>query len=154
MVKINCHWYSSDEIKEALEGIGYTVVTLEISDDPRDYPLYETYAIKDGTEPNCLNTLKSVALKEFQREKPKLRSKEYYKKEPLLTEESRKQLDEMIKELKFSKFNVYSIDNPRKFELVDTIIIDDIESEKIADAERIRKWHQYLEVFLGVNQKF
>lgn len=71
MVKINCHWYSNEEITLALQKKGYTIVTLEISDNARDYPLFETYALKEGTEPNVLNTLKSVALKEFEK-KPEL----------------------------------------------------------------------------------
>ena len=70
MIKINCHWYSHEEVKEALEKKGYTVVTLEISTHPRDYPKYETYAFKDCEEPTVLNTLKSVALKEFQKKPP------------------------------------------------------------------------------------
>lgn len=73
MVKINGYWYSQEEIKEALEKIGYTVVTLEVSISPRDYPLYETYALKDGAEPNPLNVMKSIALKEFEKPKPELR---------------------------------------------------------------------------------
>ncbi|AZA84775.1 hypothetical protein C1637_18510 [Chryseobacterium lactis] len=67
MIKINCHWYSNEEIKEALEKKGYTIVTLEVSTDPRDYPLYETYALKTEEEPGTLNLLKSVALREFQK---------------------------------------------------------------------------------------
>ncbi len=73
MVKINGYWYNQDEIKKALEKIGYTVVTLEVSAHPREYPLYETYAIKDGVEPNPLNLIKSVALTEFEKPKPELK---------------------------------------------------------------------------------
>jgi len=67
MVKINNYWYSYEEIKEALEKKGYIFITLEISHSLRDYPLYETYALKDGEEPTVLNHLKSVALKEFEK---------------------------------------------------------------------------------------
>lgn len=70
MIKINCHWYNHEEIKEALEDKGYTIITLEVSTEPRDYPRYETYALK-GDEPNANNTIKSIALKEFNK-KPKL----------------------------------------------------------------------------------
>lgn len=71
MVKINNYWYSYEEIKEALEKKGYTFLTLEVSDSLRDYPLYETYALKDGEKPTVLNHLKSVAIKEFEK-KPSL----------------------------------------------------------------------------------
>ncbi|WP_312398845.1 hypothetical protein [Chryseobacterium sp.] len=71
MIKINAHWYSNDEVKEALEKKGYVILTLEVSTEPRDYLLYETYALKNSEEPNVLNLLKTVALKEFQR-KPQL----------------------------------------------------------------------------------
>ncbi|WP_312399535.1 hypothetical protein [Chryseobacterium sp.] len=74
MVKINNYWYSNEEIKEALELLGYSVVTLEISTEKRNYPLYETYALKGGEDPTCLNTLKSVALKVFTPRKPPLRN--------------------------------------------------------------------------------
>ncbi|MCT2563967.1 YkuS family protein [Chryseobacterium herbae] len=70
MVKINCHWYTSEEIKEALEKKGYSVVTLEISTEKRDFPLYETYALKNGEEATVLNTAKSIALKEFNKKPP------------------------------------------------------------------------------------
>ncbi|SIO11985.1 hypothetical protein SAMN05444409_2105 [Epilithonimonas zeae] len=70
-MKINSYWYSLDELKSALEKKGYTILTLEISTSARDYPLYETYALKDYEDANCLNTIKSVALKEFD-VKPKL----------------------------------------------------------------------------------
>lgn len=70
MIKINCHWYDITEIKEALEKKGLTVITLEISTEPRDYPLYETYALKTGEEPNVLNTIKTVAITEFNKKPP------------------------------------------------------------------------------------
>lgn len=70
MIKINCHWYSCEEVEEALRKKGYTIVTLETSTDPRNYPLYQTYALKDS-EPSPITTLKSVALREFSK-KPKL----------------------------------------------------------------------------------
>lgn len=73
MVKINGYWYNQDEVKLALEKIGYTVVTLEVSTHVRDFPLYETYALKDGAEPNALNLIKSVAVKEFEKPKPELK---------------------------------------------------------------------------------
>lgn len=72
MIKINGHWYSSTEVKEALEKKGYTIITLEISTERRDYPLYETYALINQEEPSVLNTLKSVALKVFQKKPPLL----------------------------------------------------------------------------------
>jgi len=67
MVKINNYWYTYEEIKAALEKKGYTVVTLEISSSAKDFPLYESYAIKNGEEPTILNNLKTVALKEFEK---------------------------------------------------------------------------------------
>ena len=70
MVKINNYWYSYEEIKEALEKKGYSFLTLEVSDSLRDYPLYETYALKDGEKPTVLNNLKSIALKEFEKKPP------------------------------------------------------------------------------------
>ncbi|KPE53024.1 hypothetical protein AOB46_03285 [Chryseobacterium indologenes] len=72
MIKINGHWYSSTEVKEALEKKGYTIITLEISTERRDYPQYETYALMNREDPTVLNTLKSVALKEFQKRPPLL----------------------------------------------------------------------------------
>ncbi|MFC3159006.1 hypothetical protein SAMN05443633_107163 [Chryseobacterium arachidis] len=72
MIKINNHWYSNEEIKEALEKKGYIILTLEVSTEPRDYPLYETYALKNQQEPNVLNLLKTIAIKEFQRKPPLL----------------------------------------------------------------------------------
>lgn len=71
MIKINCHWYNHAEVKEALEKKGFTIITLEISTEPRDYPLYETYALKGDEEPTVLNIMKTVALKEFTK-KPQL----------------------------------------------------------------------------------
>lgn len=71
MVKINNYWYSYEEIKEALGKKGYTFLTLEVSNSPKDYPLYETYALKEGEEPTVLNHLKSIAIKEFEK-KPQL----------------------------------------------------------------------------------
>ncbi|MDR2238173.1 MAG: hypothetical protein LBE92_18775 [Chryseobacterium sp.] len=72
MIKINGHWYSSTEVKEALERKGYTIITLEISTERRDYPQYETYALINQEEASVLNTLKSVALKVFQKKPPLL----------------------------------------------------------------------------------
>lgn len=71
MIKINCHWYNHDEVKEALEKKGFTVITLEISTEPRDHPLYETYALKGHEEPTVLNTMRAVALEQFNK-KPSL----------------------------------------------------------------------------------
>ena len=71
MIKINGYWYSYGEVKEALEKKGYYIVTLEVSSEKRDYPKYETYALKDGKEPSPLNTMQSVALREFHK-KPAL----------------------------------------------------------------------------------
>lgn len=70
MIKINGYWYENKEVKEALEKKGYTVVTLEISIHPRDYPLYETYALKDDEQPTILNEFKSVAIREFEKKPP------------------------------------------------------------------------------------
>lgn len=70
MIKINCHWYTAAEVKEALEKKGFTVITLEVSVDPRDFPSYETYALKSGEEPTVLNTMKSVALDQFNKKPP------------------------------------------------------------------------------------
>lgn len=70
MIKINCHWYDHAEIKEALEKKGYTVITLEISTEARDFPMYETYAIKGDEKPTVLNTIKTVALAEFNKKPP------------------------------------------------------------------------------------
>lgn len=72
MIKINGHWYSSNEVKEALEKKGYTIITLEISTELRDYPHYETYALINKEEPGVLNTMKSIALKVFQKKPPLL----------------------------------------------------------------------------------
>lgn len=71
MIKLNGYWYSHDEVKEALEKKGYTLITLEVSDHPRDFPIYQTYAFKEGEEPSVLNTLESVAIREFHK-KPRL----------------------------------------------------------------------------------
>lgn len=70
MIKLNGYWYSHEEVKEALKKKGYTVVTLEISLHPRDFPLYETYALRDGEEPTVLNELDSIARKEFNKKPP------------------------------------------------------------------------------------
>ncbi|GEM_PF-1268985 len=71
MLKLYGHWFSHDEIAEALKKKGYTVVTLEVSTHPRDYPLYKTYAFKDKEKPDITDTLQSAALKEFHK-KPAL----------------------------------------------------------------------------------
>lgn len=70
MIKINSHWYSYDEVKEALEKKGYTIITLEISTHPRDYPQYETYALKPDEKPNVLNRMRAVAINEFRYKPP------------------------------------------------------------------------------------
>ncbi|MBP7174361.1 MAG: hypothetical protein KBA33_09905 [Cloacibacterium sp.] len=70
MIKLNEYWYSHQEVKEALEKKGYIVITAEASDHPRDFPRYQTYAFKKGEEPNVLNTLESVAIKEFHKKPP------------------------------------------------------------------------------------
>lgn len=70
MIKLNGYWYTHDEVETALCKKGYTIVTLEVSTAPRDYPLYQTYALKNGEEPTVLNTLKSIALKEFEKKPP------------------------------------------------------------------------------------
>ncbi|ROI09776.1 hypothetical protein EGI11_03190 [Chryseobacterium sp. H3056] len=70
MIKLNGYWYDNAEVKEALEKKGYTVITIEVSTSARDFPLYETYALKSGEEPNVLNTIKSVAIAEFQKKPP------------------------------------------------------------------------------------
>ncbi|UDQ55013.1 hypothetical protein LJF28_04925 [Chryseobacterium indologenes] len=65
MVKINGYWYNHDEIVEALEKKGYTIIRDEELPDRRGNVKIEWYAIKNGEEISVLNTLKSVAVKEF-----------------------------------------------------------------------------------------
>ncbi len=72
MIKLNGYWYTHDEVKEALEKKGYTILTLEVSIHPRDFPLYETYAMKGKEEPTVYNEFKTVAIKEFQKKPPLL----------------------------------------------------------------------------------
>lgn len=70
MIKLNGYWYDNQEVKEALEKKGYTVITYEVSADARDYPLYKTYALQPGEKPTVLNTIDSVAIKEFHKKPP------------------------------------------------------------------------------------
>lgn len=67
MIKINNYWYSYDEVKEALEKKGYTIVLEESEPDKRGNIKTEWKAIKDGKEEN----MESVALREFHK-KPQL----------------------------------------------------------------------------------
>lgn len=67
MIKINNYWYSYDEVKEALQKKGYTIVLDEYEPDKRGNVKTEWKAIKDGKEEN----MQSVALREFHK-KPQL----------------------------------------------------------------------------------
>ena len=67
MIKINGYWYSYDEVKEALEKKGYTIVLEEYEPDKHGDVKNEWKAIKDGKEEN----MQSVALREFHK-KPQL----------------------------------------------------------------------------------
>ena len=70
MIELNGYSYTYDEVIEALEKKGYKITCLEISDDPRDFPLYKWFAFK-GNEP-CIATdrIESVAIKEFHKKPP------------------------------------------------------------------------------------
>ena len=70
MIKINGYWYTQQEVETALRQKGYTVVTLEVSAHVRDYPRYETYALKNGENPSALNKLQTVAIHEFHKKPP------------------------------------------------------------------------------------
>lgn len=66
MIKINCHWYSNEEVIEALKKKGYTIVHEVTEPDRRGNTNNIWTAIKDGkSEP-----LESVALKEFHKKPP------------------------------------------------------------------------------------
>lgn len=72
MIKLNGYYYTYDEVIEALEKKGYKIIRLEISDNPRDFPLCQWFAFK-GNEP-CIATdrIESVAIKEFHKKPPLL----------------------------------------------------------------------------------
>lgn len=70
MVKINGYWYNYDEIIEALQKKGYTIIREENEPDKRGNVLVDLYAIKGDENTSILNELKSVALKEFHRKPP------------------------------------------------------------------------------------
>lgn len=70
MVKINGYWYNHDEIVEALEKKGYTIIREENEPDKRGSVIVDWYAIKGEEKTGVLNELKSVALKEFHKKPP------------------------------------------------------------------------------------
>ncbi len=66
MIKINCHWYSYEEVREALEKKGYTILVEETDRDRHGQSHYEWFAIKDGkTQP-----ISSAAIDEFGKRPP------------------------------------------------------------------------------------
>lgn len=48
MIKINCHWYSHEEVKEALRKKGYVIAFDEYEPDKRGNIKTEWVAIKNG----------------------------------------------------------------------------------------------------------
>lgn len=70
MIKINGYWYNYDEVKEALEKKGYIVICEMDEADARGDKKVEWHAIKGDENVTVLNTLQSVALKEFQKKPP------------------------------------------------------------------------------------
>lgn len=70
MVKINGYWYNYDEVIEALQKKGYTVICDEYEPDKHGNVKTQWHAFKEGGSPNPLNTIDSVALKEFHKKPP------------------------------------------------------------------------------------
>ncbi|BFO64106.1 hypothetical protein [Chryseobacterium sp. KCF3-3] len=70
MVNINGYIYDYAEIIEALQKKGYIVICEEHNPDKRGNIKREWHAFKAGESPNPLNTMESVALKEFHKKPP------------------------------------------------------------------------------------
>ncbi|AYO58208.1 hypothetical protein CO230_08775 [Chryseobacterium sp. 6424] len=66
MIKLNNYWYSYEEVREALEKKGYTIVLDEHEPDKRGNIKTEWSAIKDGQT----QTIQSAAIKEFHKKPP------------------------------------------------------------------------------------
>lgn len=66
MIKLNGYWYSHQEVKEALEKKGYTIVFDQYEPDKRGYIQTEWKAIKNGVSKN----MQSVAIEEFHKKPP------------------------------------------------------------------------------------
>lgn len=70
MVKINGYWYGYDEIIEALEKKGYTIIRQENEPERNGSTVIDWFAVKGDEQPTILNDMKSVALKEFHKKPP------------------------------------------------------------------------------------
>lgn len=70
MVKINGYWYNHDEIVEALQKKGYTIIREENEPDRSGSIIIDWHAIKGDENVSVLNKLQSVALKEFHKKPP------------------------------------------------------------------------------------
>ncbi|ROH98391.1 hypothetical protein EGI16_21385 [Chryseobacterium sp. G0240] len=68
-VQLNGYWYTHEEISEALTKKGYTII-CDKCEDKRGTTIVEWHAIKDDEEISVLNTLQSVAIKEFHKKPP------------------------------------------------------------------------------------
>ena len=66
MIKINCHWYSHEEVKEALQKKGYVIAFDEYEPDKRGNIKTEWVAIKNGKSQN----MQSAAIEEFHKKPP------------------------------------------------------------------------------------
>lgn len=66
MIKINCHWYTHDEVKEALQNKGYVIAFDENEPDKRGNIKTEWVAIKNGKS----QSMQSAAIKEFHKKPP------------------------------------------------------------------------------------
>lgn len=70
MIKINGYWYTHDEVAEALRTKGYIIMCIESEPDKRGNVSHDWHAVKNGEKPTVLNTLSSVAIKEFEKKPP------------------------------------------------------------------------------------
>lgn len=66
MLKINCHWYTHEEVKEALQKKGYVIVLDEYEPDRRGNVKTEWLAIKNGKS----QPMQSAAIDEFNKKPP------------------------------------------------------------------------------------
>lgn len=69
-MKINCHEYSFNEVKEALERKGYNIVYVVSHPDKRGNIETNYFALLPGEEPEPRTKMESVALKLFHRKPP------------------------------------------------------------------------------------
>lgn len=70
MIKLNGYWYSQNEVADALRKKGYCITCIESEPDKRGNVTHSWHALKNGETPTVLNTLSSIAIKEFHKKPP------------------------------------------------------------------------------------